>query len=301
MAGAGVLALLQHGCADEDRDHADGGVDVEDGLPADVLYQQTADDGTERRGYGRDHGPYAHGHAEPTRWEDGAQQAQGVGHQQTPEEALCRPEDDDAVDGARQADRDRGESEPDDAHHVVGAPTEAVAELAAQDQGSRQGEQVGVGDPLEVRGGRLERAADLRVGDGDHGSVELDHEEAEGHRQECQPGIGATPPLTHRLRRAVSGLGRVIHGGGRHGSALSVESGAGAGNKRTRCAPAAEGGRSVPSPGRGRLRGHRESRARGGSRPGRGTAGSIRARDAGVAPANSARPLPNPGRPSHRR
>ncbi|MGC0381184.1 hypothetical protein RKD33_001401 [Streptomyces sp. SAI-129] len=90
-----------------------------------------------------------------------------LGISRPPKDTLEGAEGDDTLDRTGQADGDGGEGEAGDTHQVVGAAAEAVAELAAQDESGGEGEQVGVGHPLELGGGRAQVAADLGVGDGD--------------------------------------------------------------------------------------------------------------------------------------
>lgn len=160
-----VLGLGEYQDAEDEGDDADGGVDVEDRLPVDVLDEESADDRAECGGDGGDHCPDPDRHAELLRREHGAQQGEGVGHEHRAEEALYGAEGDDALDRADETDGDGREGESGDADEIEGAAAEAVTELAAEDERRGEGEQVGVGDPLQFGSGGTQVAGDFGVGD----------------------------------------------------------------------------------------------------------------------------------------
>jgi hypothetical protein len=140
------------------------------------------------------------------------QQGQGGRLEHGPEHALGRAERDDQGDAAgdapRQADRRRAGREPGHAGQEHLLVPEPVAELPGGDQADRQGQQVGVGHPLDAGQRRVQVRLDSRVGHRDDRAVDADHHHPERHRQQRQRGIAArAPPL--RCCGADAG-----HGGG---------------------------------------------------------------------------------------
>ena len=101
--------------------------------------------------------------------------------------ALQRAEDDQLLCGLRQRTRHREpgeEHEADDKHALA---TEAIAELAAEQNQRRKHEDVRVDDPLQAALRRVQILLDRRQRDVHDGVVEHDHEQREAHRKQRQP------------------------------------------------------------------------------------------------------------------
>ncbi|GGX02295.1 hypothetical protein GCM10010353_17530 [Streptomyces chryseus] len=175
--------VLEDHQAEGQRDDADGHVDEEDGLPADVLDEQAADDRAARGGRADDHAPDADGHVQLLGREGGAEQAERGRHEERAEQTLEYAEGDDQGDLAGEADGPGGDGEAGYADQEGLAVAEAVAELAGGDQRDGEGEQVTVGDPLDVRERGAEVLLDGGVGDRDDRAVERDHHHADRHRE----------------------------------------------------------------------------------------------------------------------
>lgn len=150
----GGRCLPEHEQAHEQGGQAHRDVDVEAVLPAHVLDQQPAHDRPGRGGGADDRAPDADGTVQLLLRERVAEQRERGRHQHRPEHALGQPERDDQADaggdGAGQADGRRAQREPGHADQEDLLMPEPVAELAHGDQADRQGEQVGVGDPLDA-------------------------------------------------------------------------------------------------------------------------------------------------------
>ncbi len=147
-----------------------------------------------RRGGGADdHAPDADGHVELLGGERGPQQAERGRHQQRAEQALEHTEDDDERDAVGQADGAGRGGEADHADEEGLPVAEAVTELARGDQGDREGEEVRVGDPLDVGERGAQVAGDGRVGDGHDGAVQGHHHDAHGDGEQREPGCPRSP------------------------------------------------------------------------------------------------------------
>ena len=108
-----------------------------------------------------------------------------------------------------------GGGEADDADEEGLPVAEAVAELAGGDQRDGEGEQIAVGDPLDVGERGAQVLLDGRVGDGDDRAVQGDHRDADGDGDEGQPGVAAKPvagaPICpSRADPAPSSLARLV-------------------------------------------------------------------------------------------
>jgi hypothetical protein len=122
------------------------------------------------------------------------------------EEALDGAQGDHRRDARGQPDGQRAQPEADHADQEQLAAPVAVAQLAAEDEGDGDDQQVRVGDPLQVCQRGVEVLADVGVGHGDDRAVDADHDHTERHRGERQPGVGeqVRPPLL--LGRPLSHL-----------------------------------------------------------------------------------------------
>ena len=100
----GLLGLVQDEQPDHEGDGPDRPIDEEDALPRDVLDEEATDDRSARGRRGRGADPDAHGPIELLGWEGRLQQGQGIREQEGAECPLHAPKEDDATDGADQAD-----------------------------------------------------------------------------------------------------------------------------------------------------------------------------------------------------
>jgi hypothetical protein len=124
--------------------------------------------------------------------------------QQRPAHALQHAGDDQRLRVGRDAAQQGGEGEPRRADHEDPPPAEAVAQRAAEQDQAGQGEQVAVGDPLELGERRVEVLADGLQGDVDDRAVEEGHARAEsGRGDDCSSG--------RRTESDVGDLGIPIH------------------------------------------------------------------------------------------
>ena len=186
-----LATLAQRQRADRAGDYGDGDVEKEDALPRDVLDQEPADD---RRAGGRQCGrraPDADRAVELVVGKGHPQEGERVRQKERAEGSLDAAQDYDARDRIGQPDPDRGESEPDDAREEDAAAPVAVTQPPAHHQEDGQHQQIGVGDPLQVRQRGMEAALDVRVGDRHHGSVQAHHHDSEGDRDEGPPRIAS--------------------------------------------------------------------------------------------------------------
>jgi len=117
--------------------------------------------------------------------------ARVLGRSRAPKAPLDPPEEDDAVDGPDQPDGQGAEGEADHPDEEDQPPTEPAAELSSEDQQYGDDQKVGVGHPLQLGQRGVQVLADVGVGHGHHRPVDPDHDHAQRHADQGQPGIGA--------------------------------------------------------------------------------------------------------------
>ena len=101
------------------------------------------------------------------------------------------------------ARRGREDDQADEVHQPAAVH---VREAARGQQERRQGQRVGVDDPLQVGEARVQRALDVRQRDVHDRDVEQQHERAEADRDERPPLVAALRVLVLGLMAAVVGV-----------------------------------------------------------------------------------------------
>ncbi len=185
-------ARLGHlGQRDDDGREADRRVHEEDPAPGEAGGQQPAEQ--------RPDGHCQAGHRSPHAERDAAVlAAEGVRQQRQRYREHDRPAD--SLQGAGQlqhhrADgktaQDRREGENGQAGQVQPATAEHVGQAARRQQERRQGQRIGVDDPLQVGEARIQRPLDIRQGHVHDRDVQQQHEGAQAHRDQGPPFAAA--------------------------------------------------------------------------------------------------------------
>jgi hypothetical protein len=195
LARDGARALRDEAHGADDAEDADRHVDEEDPLPA----QQLRQDAAEQHAGGSPDGAHRPPVAERAialvaLREGGGDDRQRGGRDDGAAEALHGARDDQRGLVGRQATGQRGEGEEQHPGHEDAPAPEQVRRAAAEEQEAREGQRVGVDDPLQVDGGEAEVLADRRQRDVDDGDVEDDHELG-------QAGQGQDPTLACGIER----------------------------------------------------------------------------------------------------
>ena len=133
-----------------------------------------------------DTGPYPDDHGQFTAAEDLGQQRQRQRGQQRRAGTLHRPGSDQHRRTGGKAARGRPGGEQQQAGHEHLAPAEAVAELAAEQDQSREGHDIGVDGPFELVRRGTQVVLDRRDRDVDDGVVQEDREQGQAGGGECQ-------------------------------------------------------------------------------------------------------------------
>ena len=163
-AGLGRIAGLGHVAqGHHDHGHRDRQVEQEDQPPRDGVDQVAAQQRADRDGDAAETRPRADGRAAVVAMERGLDDREASRREQRAPDPLQRAGGDQRLDARRERAQQRGDGEPDDADHEDAAPAEAVAERAAQQQQSREGQGVGVDRPLQAAEAGVEVVADRRA------------------------------------------------------------------------------------------------------------------------------------------
>jgi len=190
----------------DDRENADGDIDVKGVAPTEGIGKPAAQGGPDHRGHhdaesvgGHGHGTLGYGKAFE---EDGLRE----GLQGSAACSLHHPGQQDDAQGGGGAAEKRGDGEDGDADEQEALAAEAAGEPVGGGQDNGVGDQVAGEHPgsLGVRGG--ERAGDVGQGDRGDGGVQHLHEGGEHDG-------GGDQPRVHTLGEGVACLG----GGGGHG------------------------------------------------------------------------------------
>jgi len=182
---------------EQQRRGADRHVDEEDVLPAGVLGQQAAGDHADRRSGRSDGTPqperlvalgalgeHVH-HDRQRRWQDHGRAEPLQAAHRDQEAVVCG-----------QACAQRCGGEHGQAQHQDPPPPEQVCRATAEEQEAAEGDRVGGHDPLQVRFGDVECAADGWQRDVHDREIDDRHEERYGQDRERAPAAD----LRHRLR-----------------------------------------------------------------------------------------------------
>ena len=198
----GVVVLLdlghEHGREDQ-ADDADGEVDEEDPLPAEVVGQHAAEQRADQRCHTGDGAPDTHCRTTLFGREDARDHGHRLRRDECGSDALQSTRCDQFADRAGEPAPDARGGEHHKAHLVDGLGSVLVAQPARDQQRHSVGQQIRAGHPDDAVDVGIERRTDLRLCDGDDRHVDEDHEEADaqgherkprsvGHRLECRSG-----------------------------------------------------------------------------------------------------------------
>ena len=136
---------------DQDRRHRDRQVDQEDPAPRGVVDERAADERAGRGGDRRQARPGADRPAPVRGRERAPGSSPGCPASAAPPPTPCSRRATISTRRGRQPAQQRGDGEPDDAQHEHPPPPEPVAEGPAEQDQGREGEQVAVDDPLQLR------------------------------------------------------------------------------------------------------------------------------------------------------
>ena len=146
----GVTALSEREQAEQDGHGSDGKVDVEAPWPRSMLDEQACNHGTGCHRDCRSATPHCDREVEPLLGERAADDCERVRHQHRTEDAKHRSEADNAADRADKTDAERAEGEAGRPYEHEQPTAITVADLAHRDEQDCQGQQVGVGYPLQI-------------------------------------------------------------------------------------------------------------------------------------------------------
>ena len=180
----------------------EGEAHQEDPPPRESAHQPPADQGAGRPGDGGQPRPGTDRSGPILRIDRCGEKRQAAGNQEGGGRALQGPGDHEGADVRREAAQQRGGAEPVHAEQEHPAPAVAIAEQPAQQHQGREGDQVGIHDPLQTRHVRAEVITDAGQGDVDDGGVEEGDARSEDRREHHTTSDGRSP-------------GRRLHGGHR--------------------------------------------------------------------------------------
>ena len=187
VVAAGLAQLRGEG----EQDEADRHVQPEDPVPGDALDDRAADERPHSHGEAGDARPGAERDSASVRGHRRAEKGQRQRRDDRAAETLQRTCGDQPL-GRRGERGHRGgpreDREPDDEHPL---PPEAVAERGARQKEDREGEGVGIDDPLEL----LDRRAEVDADDGQrgrHDEVVEHHHEQRDRRDDERPRCAST-------------------------------------------------------------------------------------------------------------
>jgi hypothetical protein len=171
-AGVGIAAFRHGAQGHHDGEDGQRQVDPEDEAPVGLIGQPAADQRTDHAENGPGSRPCPEGLAPLFGREGRADHGEGARGEQGRADALNRPPRDQQFDRRSEGAGDGGEGEDGHADQEDEPPAEAVARRAAdQDQGA-EGQQIGVGHPLDGGGPGAEIALDRRQGDAERRAVD---------------------------------------------------------------------------------------------------------------------------------
>ena len=177
---------------EDEADHADGKVDEEDPLPAEAVHEQASGERPDEHGDPGGRSPQAHRGAAALGREGAGDDGHRLRGHECGTQALDRAEDDQHLEGSRQATAQGCEREDREADEVDALRSESITQTAGDQQGHGVRQEVGRRDPhdvVEVVGGRVEGRLDGGVGHRDDGGVDQDHEEPDDERPEGGPRV----------------------------------------------------------------------------------------------------------------
>jgi hypothetical protein len=205
LLGRRVPRLVDDEPGDDDRQDADGNVDEEDPVPADVLCDETADQRSDRQGQRGDARPDADRHPALPRREGGGDDRERGGVHEGRADALDDPRADQDLRATGQAAGERGAREDDEPDDEDAPPAEQVGQLPAREHEHAEGERVAVEHPLELGDPDAEVVLDRRQRHVHDRVVEHDHEEPECDGSQRPPlavFLGEDPrPHRHLLEK----------------------------------------------------------------------------------------------------
>ena len=205
-----VHAFIDETPGDQDGGQGHGDVDIENGAPADAADQPAAQRRPDRARDRAGCGPGSDRAAARFASKGTAQDAQTVGHQEGRADALRNPcrQQDLEIGGERAAHRSQGKyHDPADQHSLA---TELIASRTAQQQQRRQGQQIGVDHPRQVRGATLQIAGDRRQCDVGHRSVDKCQARRQHGRDDRPVGMARRPRLHRCCETTVTGWSRGV-------------------------------------------------------------------------------------------
>ncbi len=189
-----TLRLGQQQPSDRQADQHQRDVDEEDRTPPEVLEQEAAEQGPDRRAHRGDRAPDAYRERPLTPvGKDLAEDRQRRGHDHRAADAEQRPRHDQHLGGVGEGGHRAGDAEEGVAEEQDPSAADSVAERAEEDQQRGADQGVDVDDPEQ-----LYRAGPEVLGDGghrhvQHGGVEGDEEQAHAQDDKDDPAVGTGP------------------------------------------------------------------------------------------------------------
>ena len=179
---------------DQDREHADREVDVEDPAPGDLVDEEAAEQRPGDRGDGEDRADQAHVTPALTGRDDVSDDCLRTHHQAAGAYPLEEPEADQLAHRLAETRQHRADEEDDDRREEHGLAPVHVAELAVDRRRDGRGEQVRRDDPrqvveaAQVTDDRGQRRGDDRLVERRQEHAEHQRGEDRGQRASAQPG-----------------------------------------------------------------------------------------------------------------
>jgi hypothetical protein len=185
--GVRRLGLVHLPPGDDKRGHTDRQVDQEDAPPADAGGDDPSENRSEPGGHPSDRTPDSEGHPPLLAVEALSQKSQRGGEQDRPADALGTAGQDqhDRRLGYPAEQRPEGEDDETDAEQQSVPVT--VGERTGGQKHRRQGQGIGVDDPLQVAETRVQTGLDGRQGDDHDRDVQQQHECGGAHHHQGPP------------------------------------------------------------------------------------------------------------------
>ena len=184
-----AATLLDEGQRPHEGDHGHGDVDEEHRTPPEVLQQPPAEQRSRRRPDPAHAGPDPDGTGALFPLERGGDDRQRGGHEECRAHAGECSCGDQGIGVVHQRAGQRTASEDGHTDQEDLPPAVAIAQCPTKEQQDGVGERVGVGDPLQLAGARMELLDQRGQGDVEHGLVEGDEQHREAHDDEGQPAM----------------------------------------------------------------------------------------------------------------
>ena len=199
---AQVRRVEEHGAGDEEADHPDGHVDVEDPAPRPVVGDPAAQGGPEDGGHHDAHPPRGHGHAALPQREDLPHDRLRQRHEGAAADALEHAGEEQHRDVRGEPAQHRGQGEDHRAREEEALAPEGGGQPPRGGEDDRVGGQIGGEDPRHLVDAGRQRSLDVREGHVGDGDVE------DLHHRDQHDGAGDRP-LPRGPDRSVGAAGRV--------------------------------------------------------------------------------------------